>query len=282
MTAGQGHSVPSPRVRSNLQLRVLSGAVLAVLAVGTTLAGGFWFRFFCALIGVLVFYEWALMSRAICGRRVRAIGWLALAIVVVALVSESPLLPQAIAVAAALLVAAALVERGPWTLSGGVYALIAAVPLALLRGHDFDGLAAVLILYALVWGTDSFAYFVGRTLGGPKLAPSISPGKTWSGAVGGVVCGAAAALLMAWLCGVIIDLRLVAVLLVGSVISEIGDLFESWVKRRRGVKDSSRLIPGHGGVMDRVDGLIVAAFWMLLVGGLISGFDAPARWLLSL
>ena len=130
----------------------------------------------------------------------------------------------------------------------------------ILRGGDQAGLIAILFLFAVVWATDILAYFVGRALGGPKLAPSISPGKTWSGAVGGALGGRCSP---AW------RLRrrtgwggrgpaLVALLL--AIVSQFGDLFESFVKRRSGVKDSSHIIPGHGGVMDRVDGLVAAAF----------------------
>ncbi|MCO6050560.1 phosphatidate cytidylyltransferase [Mesorhizobium sp. RP14(2022)] len=279
MTAGPRDTPSSPRVRSNLQLRVISAIVLGALAIAATWAGGFWFQLFCALIGALVFYEWAAMTRAICDRRAQVLAAIALAVALLALVIETPYLSFIVAGAVAVMLVATLFDREAWIVAGGIYALVAALPLALLRGHEFAGLAAVLVLYALVWGTDTFAYFVGRSLGGPKLAPAISPGKTWSGSVGGAVGGTLAALFVGYLCGVAIDVRLVLVLLIVSVISQMGDLFESWVKRRRGVKDSSHLIPGHGGVMDRVDGLIVAALAFWLIGGLVGEFDAPARWL---
>ena len=146
--------------------------------------------------------------------------------------------------------------------AGALYAGAAMLAPALLRGSPTQGLAAILWLFAIVWGTDIGAYFGGRLLGGPKLWPSISPGKTWSGALIGAARFDA---LLAWIVAAIATpggVKVVAALglgLVTSALSQVGDLFESAMKRRAGVKDSSRLIPGHGGLMDRLDGFIVAA-----------------------
>ncbi|TIP17063.1 MAG: phosphatidate cytidylyltransferase, partial [Mesorhizobium sp.] len=146
------------------------------------------------------------------------------------------------------------------------YASLSGLSLAYLRGDSHSGLIAILFLFSVVWATDIAAYFVGRAVGGPKLAPSISPGKTQSGALGGAVGGIAAGLVLAIAAGAgnLTMLGLVALAL--SIVSQIGDLFESWVKRRHGCKDSSNLIPGHGGVMDRVDGLVAAAFALYVIG----------------
>ena len=129
----------------------------------------------------------------------------------------------------------------------------------------------------VVWATDIFAYFVGRAVGGPKLAPSISPGKTQSGALGGAVGGVVAGLLLAAAAGAgnLAWLGLVAFVL--SIVAQAGDLFESWVKRRHGRKDSGALIPGHGGVMDRVDGLVAAAFALYVIGWISAAADHPAQ-----
>ena len=152
---------------------------------------------------------------------------------------------------------------------------------ALLRRDPTLGLTALLFLFAIVWITDIFAYLVGRTVGGPLLWPRVSPNKTWSGAVGGlaggVAAGTAGRLCERWnrpAGGVALwhwcfrSLR------------KAGDLFESAVKRRFGAKDASQLIPGHGGVMDRLDGFLVAALAALLIGILRQGTAAPARGLL--
>jgi phosphatidate cytidylyltransferase len=159
---------------------------------------------------------------------------------------------------------------------GLAYAGLAAISLALLRGSDTPGLWAILFLFAVVWATDILAYFVGRALGGPRLAPAISPGKTWSGAIGGAVGGIAAGAAVAAAAGRLsLSLVLIGALL--SIASQIGDLFESGVKRRYGVKDASGLIPGHGGLMDRVDGLVAAGFVLYVIGAIIGGLEQPAR-----
>jgi phosphatidate cytidylyltransferase len=138
------------------------------------------------------------------------------------------------------------------------YAIIAAFAPIFLRNVPF-GLIALIWLCLVVWGTDVGAYFAGRTIGGAKLAPRFSPNKTWSGAIGGVIIGTCLALYAVDLYGIYLTPLLVIGTIITSIVSQIGDLYESAVKRRFGVKDSSGLIPGHGGVMDRLDGFIFAA-----------------------
>ena len=151
----------------------------------------------------------------------------------------------AVAVAIAAVAAALRRGSGHWDAGGLAYAALSGISLALLRGDDSAGLLAILFLFAVVWATDILAYFVGRAVGGPKLAPSISPGKTRSGALGGAVGGRRRrrAAVGAGGCRRLAAL-LVVVALVLSVVSQAGDLFESWVKRRHGVKDSGGIIPG--------------------------------------
>jgi phosphatidate cytidylyltransferase len=140
------------------------------------------------------------------------------------------------------------------------------VSLGLLRRSPGYGLSAVLWLYAVVWGVDVAAYFAGRAIGGPRLWPSVSPGKTWSGAVVGALAGAILGLLLSpWTNR--ID-RLFWLGLATAVVAEIGDLFESAVKRRFRVKDASNLIPGHGGLMDRLDAFIAACAFAAAVAAL--------------
>lgn len=144
-----------------------------------------------------------------------------------------------------------------WYLGGAVYALVAALSLLLVRERAGQGLDLLLWVFIVVWSTDIGAYVAGRAIGGPKLAPSISPGKTWAGFYGGV----AAATLLGGGWALFTDLSTVVLLLAPlfSVASQGGDLFESWMKRRAGVKDSGRWLPGHGGVFDRLDGLLPVA-----------------------
>ena len=143
------------------------------------------------------------------------------------------------------------------------------------------GLIAILFLFAVVWATDILAYFVGRSVGGPKLAPSISPGKTQSGAAGGAVGGVVAGVILAAAAGLSGLGQLAVIALVLSILAQAGDLFESWVKRQHGVKDSSAIIPGHGGVMDRIDGLVAAAFALYILGTLSGGANTPAHGLFA-
>jgi phosphatidate cytidylyltransferase len=131
-----------------------------------------------------------------------------------------------------------------------------------------------------VWTTDALAYFAGRALGGPKLMPAVSPKKTWSGAAGGTLGAVAAGLIVVKVAGLQVTVAVAAVALMLSVVSQIGDLVESAVKRRFNAKDASQLIPGHGGLMDRLDGFLTAVLAATMVGLLRGGFEAPARGLL--
>ena len=257
---------------NNLQLRIVSALVLAAIALGLTWLGGLWFRLLCAGMAAVIFYEWARMSRPAAGA---ALGFVPEALLLVfagALIAGVPALWLLSLVSAMVVVAAVgarMRETAQWDAAGLAYAALSGLSLALLRDGDRSGLVAILFLFAVVWATDIFAYFVGRAVGGPKLAPSISPGKTQSGALGGAVGDHAAG---AGNLGV-----LAVVALVLSIVAQAGDLFESWVKRRHGRKDSSALIPGHGGVMDRVDGLVAAAFALYVIGWISAGADHPAQ-----
>ena len=265
---------------SNLQQRVLSGIVLIAVALTLTWAGGIWYRLLAAAISGAVLYEWLSMTAQ--GEK-PSNRWLAiglLAVLLILLVSGASISFLSMALVGAVIVTGAHAvrfEAGFWPTLGLAYAGLLGVALSALRGDDAAGLYATLFLFAVVWATDILAYFVGRAVGGPRLAPSISPGKTWSGAVGGTVSALIAGLAVASYFGSPLGWAALAVLiLVLSMVSQIGDLFESSIKRRFGAKDSSQLIPGHGGVMDRVDGLAAAAVALFSVGALLAGPDAPA------
>ena len=169
---------------------------------------------------------------------------------------------------------------GVWAMSGAVYAAAALFGPALLRRDPQWGVTALSFLFATVWATDILAFFSGRTIGGPRLWPRVSPNKTWAGAIGGLLGGLAAGVAVAYASGVG-ELALAGVMgLVLSVLAQAGDLLESAVKRQFGAKDASHLIPGHGGLMDRLDSFIVAALAALLIGMLHQGTAAPGRGLL--
>ncbi|MFN3721172.1 MAG: phosphatidate cytidylyltransferase [Rhizobium rhizophilum] len=246
-----------------LRLRIVSAIVLVVAVLAATWYGGLTFKAVAVAIGLLIYYEWSTITRLAEGSlRANAFGWLSMA-----LISLNMLFGQAdmtVPLFAGLLITMAipsLLGRVSWWQAGGLfYAGLSAISLSAIRGEDSLGFIAMLFVFVVVWATDILAYFVGRAVGGPKLAPRISPGKTWSGAIGGTVAGVAGGLLVAMTHFQDIGLWVGLVALALSVASQIGDLFESFIKRRFGVKDSSKLIPGHGGVMDRVDGLVFACF----------------------
>ncbi|RVB75333.1 MULTISPECIES: phosphatidate cytidylyltransferase [unclassified Mesorhizobium] len=265
---------------SNLQLRIISAIVLAVVTLGLTWLGGLPFRLLCAAMSILIFYEWTRMCRPVAATGLGLLPDALLLVFVVALVAGLPaswLLLLAAVMVVVTVVVGSMRQTGQWDPSGLAYAAISGLSLALLRDGDHPGLVAILFLFAVVWATDISAYFVGRAVGGPKLAPSISPGKTQSGALGGAVGGVVAGLLLAAAAGAGNLAVLGVVALVLSIVAQAGDLFESWVKRRHDRKDSGTLIPGHGGVMDRVDGLVAAAFALYVIGWISATADHPAQ-----
>jgi phosphatidate cytidylyltransferase len=144
-----------------------------------------------------------------------------------------------------------------WYIGGFGYALLAALSLLWIRDRVDNGIALVMWVFLIVWATDIGAYFAGRSVGGPKLAPTISPKKTWAGFYGGVAAATVLGTAWAYFSGLAFTFVLLAPLF--SVAAQGGDLFESWMKRRAGVKDSGRILPGHGGVFDRLDGLLPVA-----------------------
>jgi len=185
-----------------------------------------------------------------------------------------------VAAAAVLWEWVALVTGPAWRLAGIPYAAVLALAPILLRADAGFGLFAILYLFAIVWATDICGYFAGRAIGGPKLAPAISPKKTWSGAIAGVVAAVVAALLVAQWFGAAKFGPIAGIALLLSVMAQCGDLFESWIKRRFGFKDASQIIPGHGGVMDRLDGFWAAALVGAVIGIARGGFDDAAHGLL--
>jgi phosphatidate cytidylyltransferase len=152
--------------------------------------------------------------------------------------------------------------------AGVLYAGALVAAIIALRFSDSFGLVAVAWLFAIVWGTDVMAYFGGRLIGGPKLWPRVSAGKTWSGTIVGIVCGGLVGLAVALMAIGAASLPLFFLGLLLALVSQGGDLTESALKRRFSVKDSGALIPGHGGVMDRLDGFTAACVCATFIGAL--------------
>jgi phosphatidate cytidylyltransferase len=211
--------------KSDLGTRTLSALVMLAVAGIALWLGGWWWTALVGLVAAGVMFEWRRLVRAFA----HTIGAQVL-----------------------------------WSLVGIVYLGLAAAMLMFLRDGE-DGLSSVLAVLLMVIATDVGAYFAGRTLGGPKIAPKISPSKTWSGLCGGMVAsGLAIALLIFALSPDGLEPKTLLAYGLGgaalAVVAQAADFFESWMKRRAGVKDSSQLIPGHGGLFDRVDGLLGVSF----------------------
>ncbi len=267
-----------------LGLRAASAAVLVPVALGTAYLGGPVFIAAVGAAGVLAWLEW----RRLLGRPAidvaAAVGITGLIAVCALFAVIGTVAAAGAAAAAALVVAGAepgeLRVRAAGLAGAGIILLLVVASLT-LRGDDAAGRATVFWLFAVVWASDTGAYLAGRTIGGPRLAPRISPAKTWAGAVGGVAAAVGASILLGWLmplAGWVAERPTLAVLAVagvlGSIVGQLGDLAESAFKRRVGADDSGRLIPGHGGILDRGDSFAAAAF-ALILATVISGGVPP-------
>lgn len=284
--AGAGGS-RAERSARNLRLRIISAAVLAPVVLAVACVGGWSFLVLCGLAAGGILWEWTRLVTGGSEPRLLAPGSAALLGALVLVGSGAPAAAGALIVIGAVLAGllAGPFEEGAgarilWAGGGVFYAGVGLLAPALLRRDPALGLEAFLFLAATVWMTDIFAYAAGRLVGGPLLWPRVSPNKTWAGAVGGFAGGVAGGTLVAYAShsGCVAAMGVIALVLSAS--AQAGDLFESAIKRRFGAKDASQLIPGHGGLMDRLDGFLVAALAALLIGIVQGGTDTPARGLL--
>jgi phosphatidate cytidylyltransferase len=263
----------------NLVMRVVVALVLAPVAIAIAYAGGWPWTVLVTLAAIGLYVEWLTIVGVARETRVVATGVVALAIAGFCLGLgrlDASLLALVLGLAGAALLAS---QQRIWTAAGFCYAAAAQVASVLVRLDQTHGFLALMLILLVVWVTDIGGYFAGRGIGGPKLWPRVSPKKTWAGAIGGfaaslVVSGTFAALgfggtgpLLLWGAAL-------------SVVSQLGDLFESAVKRRFGVKDSSHLIPGHGGLLDRLDGFVAAVVVAAIFGLLRAGPDGVGRGLM--
>ena len=267
-----------PLSASNLLLRVVSAAVLAPLALVAAYIGGLPFALFWGIAALVVLWEWMtlvvgpnyrllVLSCAAAIAVADFLAWLGRPVTALFMVGLGALAGAIFAPS----------ERRLWVIAGAGYAGGMVLAPVFLRADAGFGFAVILLLFAIVWTTDVLGYFAGRAFGGPKLWPAVSPKKTWSGAIAGTVGAVVVALLVAAQFGSFDRIAIIAVALLLSIMAQAGDLFKSWVKRRFDAKDSSHIIPGHGGVMDRLDGFWAAAVVGCVVGLLRGGFDEPAR-----
>ena len=268
-------AAPGPDSR-NLVTRVAAALVLAPIAILIAYAGGWLWIALVTVCAIGLFVEWLTVTSSTRDVALMVTGAAMLAVAAPFLAVGN--LNAALVALAAGLVAVAFRASEPrrWAIGGYVYAAAAQLSSVLVRLDQSEGLAALVLVLLVVWCTDIGGYFAGRAIGGAKLWPRVSPNKTWAGAIGGfiaslVVAGGFAVTGF----GKTGPLLLIAAAL--SVASQLGDLFESAVKRRFGVKDSSHIIPGHGGLMDRLDGYIAAVVLAAIFGILRGGADGVGR-----
>jgi phosphatidate cytidylyltransferase len=263
----------------NLLTRIVAALVLAPAAIAIAWAGGWFWTGLVTLSAIGLYVEWLMVIGAARASRVVAAGIGALAISGLCLALgrlELSLCVLAIGLAIVSLLSTA--SRG-WAATGFGYAAAAEIASVLVRLDTVAGLVALMLVLLIVWVTDIGGYFAGRGIGGPKLWPRVSPKKTWAGAIGGFIASLAIAAVFAGFgLGKMGPLLLLGAVL--SIASQLGDLFESAVKRRFGVKDSSQIIPGHGGLLDRLDGFVAAIALAVLIGILRGGVDGVGRGLM--
>ena len=268
---------PSARPElSNLTLRVLSAAVILPLSVAMVWLGGWFFTLFIVLIGAAMGWEYSRLCSG--GAAIRAIMVLLLgACPLILTVHGYELALGWVAAGVAMVAVIAILRRDPERIllaAGTAYLGIAMLSIIWLR-LDTGGLVLLWIV-AVVVATDVGAYFAGRGIGGPKLAPRVSPSKTWAGLLGGMICAAVAAWAVARIGSGAGSVFIAVAGAAFAVVAQVGDLAESSVKRHVGVKDSGNLIPGHGGILDRLDGFLAVAPAVALVT--IAAGESPLEW----
>ncbi len=267
----------------DLGARALSAAVLIPAVLLDVWAGGIWFSLLVALVGVFMALEWTNMAHGQDPLQFALHGAGALCGVFLPL--SAGIAPALAAIAVCWIISAAAAwfqdpNGAIWRYLGVPYVGLPVAALVLLRSDAVYGLWAILWLVSIVWAADTLAYFAGRLIGGPKLAPNISPRKTWAGLAGAIVGGALASAIFAWAAGLGAIATLALFAGFSALAAQGGDLFKSALKRHYGVKDSGRLIPGHGGIIDRVDGLVAVAIVAAAVGLARSGLTATGAGLL--
>ncbi|HET7124612.1 MAG TPA: phosphatidate cytidylyltransferase [Bradyrhizobium sp.] len=271
----------------NLLMRVIAGAVLAPVAIAIAYAGGWPWITLVTLAAIGLYIEWLTIVGAAREMRVVGVGSIALAIAGCCLALggiDAALLALVLGLAG---IACFSPERRRWSAAGFGYAAVAQLASVWLRLDPDMGFVALVFVLLIVWATDIGGYVAGRGIGGPKLWPRVSPKKTWAGAIGGfsasLIVAAGFAVFGSNKSDPTLTLKMAPLLLLAAVLSiasQLGDLFESAVKRRFGVKDSSHVIPGHGGLMDRLDGFVAAVLLAAFFGFLRGGVDGVGRGLM--
>ena len=263
-------AVSNAPVSRNLVTRVASALVLIPVALAAAYAGGWYWVVLVTICAIGLFVEWLMVTQPAANAPLIVTGAAMLAIAAPFLALGNINAALVVLALGALAVAVRSSAPRSWAIGGFLYAAAAQVSSILVRLDSSDGFVALVLVLLIVWCTDVGGYFAGRAIGGAKLWPRVSPNKTWAGAIGGFV----ASLIVAGGFAMAGFGKAGPLLLIGaalSVASQLGDLFESAVKRRFGVKDSSQIIPGHGGLMDRLDGYVAAVVLAAIFGVLRGG-----------
>ncbi len=267
--AGNAATAPRPArpaERGGLRLRILSALVLVPLALGAIWAGAASTTILVAIAGGLMAWEWGTLIGRLDGAAEGAL-FVAVGAGVVLVAGfgsvEAGLVCAVLGVAGLSL--SGLRRQPGWTAAGLGWILLATICFVILRADPAAGWPTTLWLLLVVWAIDTAAYVVGRSVGGPKLAPRISPNKTWSGLFGGMAGALLVGLVFGWIDGAAAPWRLALVSGGLAVVEQIGDIAESYAKRRFGAKDSGNLIPGHGGLLDRLDGMLAVVTAVVLL-----------------
>jgi phosphatidate cytidylyltransferase len=279
VTEGQASIPAAGQGGNNLLLRIVASLVMAPLAIAVAYLGGWLWTGLVTIAAIGLYIEWLAVIGA---RKPRLVLLGVLILLGVGWVDAGHINSAYVSVLVGLgIFAVAIVasDRRIWTAIGIGYALAASIGSSVVRHDLVWGFAALLLVLLVVWVTDIGGYFAGRLIGGPKLWPLVSPKKTWAGAIGGFAgsLGVAAGF-AAFDFGKMIPMLFLGAML--SIASQLGDLFESAVKRKFGVKDSSHIIPGHGGLMDRLDGFVAAIVVAAIFGFLRGGADGVGRGLM--
>ncbi|HUF87763.1 MAG TPA: phosphatidate cytidylyltransferase [Thermohalobaculum sp.] len=275
--SGSTPSGSGPRF-ADLRLRVVSAAVAAGVGVAAVWAGGIWMALLVAAVCGAMIWEYRSVTLHRGGPCGADVAYLLAGVAGAALLAEYYSWIGAVVWLAWSLIAAAVADLAGgrrralgWGIAGGAYIGAAAIGIVVLRGLEPHGLLTVLWLVLVVAAADIGGYFGGRLVGGPKLWPRVSPKKTWAGFVGGLLLAALAGALFSAATAGTVAAQVALISTATALVAQAGDLAESALKRRFGVKDSGRLLPGHGGALDRFDGLAPAAAAVALASGLSGG-----------
>ena len=256
-------------ISDSLWRRLASTIVMLPLVIIPSYMGGWWFNILVIVCAYLMLREWHTITNGYPSRGLFRLGIFAVFCSALFMLIGEPIFSVGILGLGAFMahiIGAALQRPLPWPGLGVIYVGLPVLSLVWLRNTEPAGLYWISWVFAVVWATDIMAYIFGRLIGGPRLVPKFSPNKTWSGLVGGMIGAAVASIVVGTIAApVVSQMGLACLGIFGALIAQAGDIAESMLKRRSGVKDSGRLIPGHGGILDRVDGLAPTAVLIALV-----------------